>query len=138
MRPRSVSCPNPLMPTAPNSTTHSTDAIHTVSPRKNLRSAVRYALRAEVVFSWTAPDGTALGGSGWTRDISPGGSYIFSELLPPRGSTVQLSFELPMLPGEAKVPSVEVRGRVLRLDKASARTERGFAVRNEKVTLCTS
>jgi hypothetical protein len=126
------------MPTAPNSTTHSTNTIHTVGRRENIRSAVRYALRAEVIFSWTGPDGTTQGGRGWTRDISPGGAYVFSALFPPQGCSVRLNIQLPMLPGEVQVPCVEVRGRVLRLDKAGAETEPGFAVRNEKVTLCAS
>jgi hypothetical protein len=126
------------MPTAPNSTTHSADGIHVLGRRENLRSAVRYALRAEVVFSWTAPDGTIREGHGWTRDISPGGSYVFADLFPPQDSPVHLSIELPMLPGEARVPCVKVQGRVLRLDTVGIDTDCGFAVRNEKVTLCAS
>jgi hypothetical protein len=124
------------MPTTPNSATHSTDGIHAVGRRGNRRSAVRYGLRAEVVFSWTADDGTTQVGRGWTRDISPGGSYVFSDLFPALDSSVHLNIELPMLPGEVRVPSVEVQGRVLRLDKVGPEVERGFAVRNEKVTLC--
>jgi len=126
------------MSTASNSTTHSMDTVHAVGRRENLRSAVRYALRAEVVFSWTAPDGTTQGGRGWTRDISPGGAFVFSALFPPQGCAVRLNIQLPMLPGEVQVPCVEVRGRVLRLDKAGAEAKRGFAVQNKKVTICAS
>lgn len=104
--------------------------------RENHRSAVRYALRAEVVLTWTSPDGVAERCRGWTRDISPGGAYVFSPAVPPRGCPVQLRIYLPMLPGEAQLPCVEVRGNVLRVDKANTAIEPGFAVRNEKVTLC--
>lgn len=126
------------MPSAPNPSTHSVGTIRAFGQRDNLRSAVRYALRAEVVITWTAQDGTTREARGYTRDISPGGAYVFSDVFPPVGRSVQLNVQLPMLPGEARVPCVNVRGSVLRVDGIGADAETGFAVRNEKVTLCSS
>jgi hypothetical protein len=106
------------------------------SSRENRRSALRYALRAEVVVSWANNDGGAQESCGLTRDISPGGAYVFTPTPPPVGQKVQMSIYLPVIAGETHEPSVHVRARVLRVDSSEGASETGFAVRNEKVTLC--
>jgi PilZ domain len=119
----------------PNPLPQFTDNVPALGPRENLRSAVRYALRAEVIFGWTAPDGAAQEARGCTRDISPGGAYVLASALPSPGQLVHMSIYLPTFPGEAQVPCVDVKGRVLRVDRAGVAVESGFSVRNESVTL---
>lgn len=106
-----------------------------VVPRENRRSAVRYALRAEVIVRWTRHDGIAQECPGYTRDISPGGAYVFADCFPTLRQPVRMSIHFPMLAGEVRLPCVEVKGRVLRVDQDS-RGATGFSVCNEKVTLC--
>lgn len=124
------------MPAAPNSPHVPSASIRAFHARENLRSAVRYSLRADVVFSWIGPHGKEEQARGYTRDISPGGAYIFSEIVPPLGRLLQLSIHLPIFAGETHSPTVQVRGQVLRADTNGCAPENGFAVRNEKVTLC--
>lgn len=108
----------------------------TFAPRENRRSALRYGLRAEVAFSWNSDNGTKQEGRGCTRDISPGGAYVLSPVLPPQGQSVRMSIYLPMFPGEPQAPCIAVRGRVLRAERGNATHANGFSVRNERVTLC--
>jgi len=124
------------MPAAPNSPQVPSDRVHAFHARENLRSAVRYALRADVVFSWVSPSGSEQQARGYTRDISPGGAYVFSETVPPLGCPLQLAIHLPMFADEKQAPSVRVRGHVLRADRNGRAIENGFAVQNQKVTLC--
>jgi PilZ domain len=124
------------MPAAPNSPHLPSGSIRAFQPRENLRSAVRYSLRAEVIFSWITSNGTEEQAHGYTRDISPGGAYVFAEVVPPLGRPVQLSIQLPMFAGEKRSPTVQVRGQILRADTKSCAPGSGFAVRNQKVTLC--
>jgi PilZ domain len=124
------------MPATPNSPQVPTETIRAFHPRENLRSAVRYSLRADVIFSWIASNGIEQQARGYTRDISPGGAYVFAETLPPIGRPLQLSIRLPMFAGETNPPTVQVRGQTLRADWKSGALGIGFAVRNEKVTLC--
>ncbi len=106
--------------------------------RENLRSAVRYTLRADVIVNWTGANGLARQSRGYTRDISPGGAYIFAAEFPPAGHAVQVSIHLPMFGGESRVPCVSVKGYVLRVDDAPIAAESGFSVRSERVTVCTA
>ena len=112
------------------------DPVRVHVPRDNRRSAVRYRLSAKVVISWSENDGALHELTGRTRDISPGGAYVFSRLFPPLHQPVRMSIHLPMSEGESCVPCVNVHGYVLRIDKTPAAAESGFSVRNEKVTLC--
>jgi len=123
------------MPATPNSPQVPSGSIRAFHRRENLRCAVRYSLRADVVFSRIAPSGIEQQARGYTRDISPGGAYVFSDVVPPIGKSVQLSIHLPVFAGEAREPIVQVHGQVLRTDTSGAFGS-GFAVRNEKVTLC--
>ncbi|MGH9688854.1 MAG: PilZ domain-containing protein [Candidatus Acidiferrales bacterium] len=122
---------------APSSSHPCTDSVRVLVPRENRRSAVRYTLRAEVIVSWTGQGGIAEECRGYTRDISPGGAYVFTTSLPPLGQPVRMSIRLPMFDGEVSVPCVAVKGRVLRVDEDRDRcVASGFSVCNEKVTLC--
>lgn len=124
------------MSPAPNPSQQCADRLRVLVPRENRRSAVRYRLSAKVVISWTGGDGIEHELTGHTRDISPGGAYIFSSIFPPLKQTLHITIHLPMFAGESRIPCVDVRGHVLRVDSDAAIAECGFSVCNEKVTLC--
>ncbi|MGH9561505.1 MAG: PilZ domain-containing protein [Terracidiphilus sp.] len=121
---------------APTSSQQCTDGVRRHLPRENRRSTVRYALRAKVIGTWTGHDAIGHQLCGYTRDISPGGAYILSTALPALGESVRMSIHLPMFDGEARVPCIDVTGRVLRVDKVGEHS--GFSVRNERVILCSA
>ncbi len=120
----------------PVSLTRSINRFDPLDSRENRRSTIRYGLCSEVVVRWIGNDGRAYEAHGHTRDISPGGAYVFSSALPAAGDRVRLSIRLPVFAGEADVPVITVEGRVLRVDKAAVAQECGFSMRNEKVALC--
>ncbi|MBZ5502332.1 MAG: hypothetical protein LAN59_08825 [Acidobacteriia bacterium] len=119
---------------------HTAHAGHhnTTGPPKDLRAAVRYALEARVVFSWTDEQGVAQKGLGWTRDISPKGVYVVAIGCPPRSATVSLSVQLPVTDPQSRAMSLETRGRVLRVDIRREGGWSGFSVEHERVSLCAS
>lgn len=103
---------------------------------ENRRSAIRYSIRAEVVVNWIAKNGLARQSRGYTRDISPGGAYIFAPEFPAAGHSVQIIIHLPMFSGEFREPCVALEGHVVRVDKAPVAGESGFSIRSRKVTVC--
>jgi hypothetical protein len=118
------------------SVAHSINSFGPLGSRENRRSTIRYGLCSEVAIKWIGDDGLAYETHGYTRDISPGGAYVFSSVLPPAGARVRLNIRLPIFAGESDVPVVDVEGRVLRVDKAAVARERGFSMLSEKVVLC--
>jgi PilZ domain len=127
--------PHSMCP-APSSSSRFSDCHSSFGARENVRSAIRYSLRADVVVNWIGENGLARQSRGYTRDISPGGAYIFAAEFPPAGHPVQINIHLPMFGGECRVPSVTVKGHVLRVDKPPLATESGFSVRSKRVTVC--
>ncbi len=125
------------MSPAPSPLRQSRDRLCGFNSRRNLRSAIRYALQADVVVSWVEEDGVAHQSRGYTRDISPGGAYIFASTFPSAGHRVQVSIQLPMFAADARVSCVIVKGRVLRAEKPPLAADSGFSVRSEAVMVCT-
>jgi len=119
---------------------HPTDAGRdsSIGSAKDLRAAVRYALEARVVFSWTDEQGVSQKGVGWTRDISPKGVYVVSSGCPPRSTAVALSVQLPVSDQQSRALSLETQGRVLRVDQRRDGRGSGFSVKHERVSLCAS
>jgi hypothetical protein len=124
------------MSPVPSAAQQCTNRVPVQVPRQNRRSAVRYRLSAKVVISWSGDDGLLHEFTGRTRDLSPGGAYVFSSIFPPLRQLVRMSIHLPMSDGEACVPCVDVQGHVYRIDSIPTAAECGFSVCNEKVTLC--
>jgi hypothetical protein len=92
-----------------------------------LRSAVRYPIRASVVFTWRGPRGP-LQGEGVTRDISIGGIYIRTPTSPPDAVALQMEIFLPLLVSEGKRLRVLGKGQVVRVEQSSADdAQSGFA-----------
>ena len=92
-----------------------------------LRSAVRYPIRASVVFTWRGPRGP-LQAAGVTRDISIRGIYIRTPTSPPDAVALQMEIFLPSLESEGKLLRVLGKGQVVRVDQSSADdAQSGFA-----------
>jgi hypothetical protein len=93
-----------------------------------LRSAVRYPVRASVVFSWQGPDGLVQG-EGVTRDISKTGVYVRTPTSPPLSVAVQMEIFLPPIEPEGKAMKVLSEGPVIRVEHPSENEAHGgFAI----------
>lgn len=93
-----------------------------------LRHAVRYPIKAPVVFAWQGPVGW-LKGDGTTRDISGKGAYIRTSTCPPTGVTVEIEIFLPPIAVGGKSMTVATTGQVVRVEQpAASETHGGFAV----------
>ena len=93
-----------------------------------LRHAVRYPIKAPVVFAWQGPAGW-LRGDGITRDISGNGAYIRTSTCPPIEVTVELEIFLPPIVVGGKSMTVATTGQVVRVEQPAASEARGgFAV----------
>lgn len=93
-----------------------------------LRHAVRYPIKAPVVFTWQGPAGW-LRGDGITRDISGKGAYIRTSTCPPIEVTVELEIFLPPIAVGGKSMTVATTGQVVRVEQPGAsETHGGFAV----------
>jgi hypothetical protein len=80
----------------------------------DLRESVRYSLDLPLTFAWTDKHGRARQGTGFTRDISSGGMYVFSDCCPDEAASVRCSVLLPRLDGADSMGGIEAVGRVVR------------------------
>jgi hypothetical protein len=93
-----------------------------------LRHAVRYPIRASVVFAWQGPAGW-LNGEGITRDISGRGAFVRTPTCPPIDVTVEMEIFLPPIEPRGKSMTVATSGRVIRVEHfAENEALSGFAV----------
>ena len=94
-----------------------------------LRSSVRYPVRASVLFTWQGPGGP-LQGEGITRDISRIGVYVRTPTSPPLAVKVQMEIFLPPIEPQGKAVRVLSEGPVIRVEQPSTTNEAhgGFAV----------
>ena len=93
-----------------------------------LRSSVRYPVRASVLFTWQGPGGP-LQGEGITRDISRIGVYVRTPTSPPLAVKVQMEIFLPPIEPQGKAVKVLSEGPVIRVEHPSANEgQSGFAV----------
>lgn len=109
-----------------------------LGPMRDARRAVRYALRTEVVFSWSDDGKPPRECRGFTRDISPRGAYVVAASCPPPGASVAMSFFLPTFREHSEAIQVHAQSRVLRIDLRGAERCAGFSVENERTRLCKS
>ena len=99
------------------------------------RSAIRYSLRAPVVYSWTDCEGVTHESEGFTRDVSPKGIFIVCADSPPQSTPLTVSIQLPVsgqdCVGEVRIEAV---GKVLRLEiQDTTGNGGGFSVKNYRV-----
>lgn len=100
------------------------------------RGALRYALRATVIFAWEDAGGARRENRGQTRDVGQKGAFIIADECPPNGAPVSLSIFLPGSAAEAPLLRMEAEGRVLRAEHQTETTEGpGFAVSHQRVNL---
>lgn len=126
----------PFMRPAPSPSLQLNDRRASFGSHENRRCAIRYAIRADVVVNWVAKNGMAQQSRGYTRDVSPGGAYIFAREFPAAGHAVQITILLPTFGGESREPRVTVNGHVLRIDKPPLAGESGFSVCSQRVSVC--
>lgn len=92
------------------------------------RKAIRYRMRAQVIFRWGASHKDRLHGEGTTRDVSLAGAYILTAACPPIGEMVQLEIILPPL-FSASSTTMRAEMKVLRVEQDNASgSPDGFSV----------
>jgi hypothetical protein len=100
------------------------------------RAAVRYALRATVLFSWERERGVDSKAEGVTRDMSTHGVFVYSLVLPPEDTSVRIEVTFPPLQEGAPPLQIDVQGRVVRVERnAKDSAYSGFAVSTERAIL---
>jgi hypothetical protein len=100
------------------------------------RGALRYALRASVIFAWEDAGGARRENRGHTRDVGQKGAFIIASECPPKGTPISLSIFLPGAAAETPVLRMEAQGRVLRAERLAESAEGpGFAVSHQRVNL---
>ena len=101
-----------------------------------LREAVRYPLKADVIFTWQER-GIHSNGAGVTRDMSTKGVFVYSMDLPPRNAQIEMDVALPPVRDEAPTVRIHVRGRIVRTEIHTMNSANdGFAVTSKSTILC--
>jgi hypothetical protein len=97
--------------------------------RNPTRKSMRYPVKAPVSFWWKDENGNQCQGEGTSRDVSETGTFVFAPGCPPVGADIALRIFLVALPGATtRIVRMEVDGRVLRVEQATAAGRCGFAV----------
>lgn len=100
------------------------------------RTALRYPLRLPVVFSWQDEDGHIQGCDGYSRDLGSRGIYVYAELVPPLGVSVEMNVFLPRPEHSARPSEIHAIGRVVRSERHGAPNHgNGFAAMNHTTLL---
>ena len=93
------------------------------------RTTIRYPLEAPVVFWWRNENGVSKQEQGWGRDASDRGAFVVSAVCPPVGTAIGLRISMEGFPDEAAALRIDVKGRVLRVERSEASGGNdGFAV----------
>lgn len=99
------------------------------------RLALRYAVSADVLFSWEER-GAYTKGEGVTRDMSTHGLFVYSSILPPESAPVRIEVVFPPLLERGMPVRIKVRGRVTRVEEELAGAlQSGFAVSSVSTSL---
>jgi len=77
-----------------------------------------YPLQLPATFSWDGGQGIVRHGEGCTRNISERGVFVDAAICPPIGSSIELAYSLPALPGSSRPHARSSHGRNLRLEAA--------------------
>ena len=100
------------------------------------RTALRYPLRLPVVFSWQDEDGRIQGCDGYSRDLGSRGIYVYAELVPPLGVSVEMNVFLPRPEHSSRPSEIHAIGRVVRSERqGSPARGNGFAAMNHTTLL---
>jgi len=99
------------------------------------RTALRYALRLPVVFSWQDECGRIQGSDGYCRDLGSRGIYVHSEVVPPLGVAVEMNVFLPRPEHSLRPSEIHAIGRVVRSEPPRSAESCGFAAMNHTTLL---
>jgi len=100
------------------------------------RTALRYPLRLPVVFSWQDDTGRIQGCDGYSRDLGSRGIYVYSELVPPLGVSVEMNVFLPRPEHSVRPSEIRAIGRVVRCERQGPPGQTsGFAAMNHTTLL---
>lgn len=100
------------------------------------RRHMRYPIRVAVSVQWLAPKGRKGFLKAKTRDISEGGAFVFSRVLPPLGALVELEIRLSSWQTGSPSSRLEMQGEVLRVETPSSRQSLwGFAINATKTVM---
>lgn len=100
------------------------------------RKFVRYQLTVPVIFTWKDRRLKTRRAKGFTRDLSAGGVFLYSEKCPPVGVPIEFEALLPPLEQKASALRLRGEGRVLRVEPAFTNGKwTGFAAVNEGFVL---
>ena len=99
------------------------------------RQHARFNVRARVNFKWQ-DEGNLYVGSGFTRDISTNGMFIFSDAVPPAKADMELDISFPPASNAKTNLRMSAMALVIRLEGATKpREPGGFAVLNRSYAL---
>lgn len=100
------------------------------------RRHIRYPIRVAASVQWLAPRGQKGCIKCRTKDVSEGGAFVFSRILPPLGAIVELRMDLPVKPTGAASSRLEMQGEVYRVETPSGRESSwGFAINAIKTVM---
>ena len=94
------------------------------------REHTRYGVRALVEFEWTDA-GVSRSGRGLTRDISPKGMFIYSDVSPPVKADLHVEVSFQSV-GATRNLRLRENGLVLRVEREK---QEGFAILNRSYEL---
>jgi hypothetical protein len=99
------------------------------------RTALRYALRLPVVFSWQDERGQIQGSDGYCRDLGSRGIYVHAGVVPPLGVAVEMNVFLPRPENSLRPSEIQAIGRVVRSEPLTSTNTCGFAAMNHTTLL---
>ncbi len=101
-----------------------------------VRNYTRRSLALPILFAWEDKRGVRRRGDGITRDVSAGGTFLFTETCPPAGTKIEFELFLPKISEQSSIIRVQGKGRVLRVELPRDGEERGgFAAAHTKFVL---
>jgi hypothetical protein len=103
----------------------------------NVRKTVRYKLQVPAVSRWKdKKNGDEQSVKGRTRDISTSGAFIYAQVCPPEGVTVEVNMVLATIPNSVRSLRLNAEGRVVRSEQPTGGGgATGFAVSLERVLM---
>lgn len=100
------------------------------------RRHIRYPIRVPVSVQWVSHRGGGGSLKGRTKNISEGGAFIYSRVLPPLGAAVELKMQLPVSQSGVVSSRLEMQGEVFRVETPSGRESQwGFAIYATKTVM---
>jgi len=90
------------------------------------RKAIRYQVRAPVLFRWTDINGVGLQGGGFSRDISSDGVFVCCDRLPPLKTAIGIEVLLSVAQAPGPGLWLSGQGEVVRVE---GEKEPGFAAK---------